>query len=247
VIIGIDIGGSGVKGAPVDIAAGRLAAERYRIPTPQPSDTASVVEVAREVAAKFGPAERIGVTFPGVVQGGATRTAANMDRSWVDAPAADLFAKAFGTPVVVINDADAAGIAEMEFGAGRGQRGVTIMLTFGTGIGSAVFLDGRLVPNTELGHLEVHGHDAEDRASALAREEEDLDWPHWAHRVQTYLRHVEALFSPELFIIGGGVSKKAERFLHLVDVPTKVVPAGLQNNAGIVGAALLAARNAGVS
>ena len=182
-IIGIDIGGSGVKGAPVDVADGRLTSDRYRIPTPQPSKTGSVVEVAREVAAKFGPADRVGITFPGVVQAGVTRTAANMDHSWIDAPAAELFTKALGAPVVVLNDADAAGIAEMEFGAGRGQRGVTIMLTFGTGIGSAVFLDGRLVPNTELGHLELHGHDAEDRASDRAREDDDLDWPHWAHRV----------------------------------------------------------------
>jgi polyphosphate glucokinase len=243
VIIGIDIGGSGVKGAPVDPVGGRLTAERFRIPTPQPSTTQSVVEVAREVAAKFGPAERIGVTFPGVVQNGVTRTAANMDRSWVDAPAAELFTAALGAPVVVVNDADAAGIAEMRFGAGRGQRGVTIMLTFGTGIGSALFLDDRLVPNTELGHLELHGHDAEDRASDRAREEEDLEWSHWAHRVQTYLRHVEALFSPDLFIIGGGVSKKADKFLPDIELRTRVVPAALQNEAGIIGAAVAA--NAG--
>jgi polyphosphate glucokinase len=241
VIIGIDIGGSGVKGAPVDVAAGKLAGERYRIPTPQPSDTRHVVTAAREVAAQFGAAERIGVTFPGVVQGGVTRTAANMDDSWIDAPATQLFADALGTRVMVLNDADAAGIAEMEFGAGRGQRGVTIMLTFGTGIGSALFLDGRLVPNTELGHLELHGQDAEDRASDRAREEGDLDWPHWAHRVESYLRHVEALFSPDLFIIGGGVSKKADRFLPLIKLRTRTVPAELQNEAGIIGAAVAAA------
>ena len=240
-IIGIDIGGSGVKGAPVDVAAGKMAGERYRIPTPQPSGTRQVVETAREVAAQFGAAERIGVTFPGVVLNGVTRTAANMDPSWIDAPATQLFADALGTRVVVLNDADAAGIAEMEFGAGRGQRGVTIMLTFGTGIGSAVFLDGKLVPNTELGHLELHGHDAEDRASDRAREEDNLDWPHWAHRVQSYLQHVEALFSPDLFIIGGGVSKKADRFLPLIKLRTRTVPAALQNEAGIIGAAVAAA------
>ena len=233
-IIGIDIGGSGVKGAPVDVAAGKMAGERYRIPTPQPCGT-------RQVAAQFGAAERIGVTFPGVVLNGVTRTAANMDPSWIDAPATQLFADALGTRVVVLNDADAAGIAEMEFGAGRGQRGVTIMLTFGTGIGSAVFLDGKLVPNTELGHLELHGHDAEDRASDRAREEDNLDWPHWAHRVQSYLQHVEALFSPDLFIIGGGVSKKADRFLPLIKLRTRTVPAALQNEAGIIGAAVAAA------
>jgi len=244
VILGIDIGGSGVKGAPVDVAAGTLTADRYRIPTPQPSDTKSVVRVAREVAERFGTAERIGVTFPGVVVNGVTRTAANVDSSWLDAPAGDLFTKALGSPVVVLNDADAAGIAEMEFGAGRGQPGLTIMLTFGTGIGSALFLDGRLVPNTELGHLELHGHDAEDRASAQAREEEDLDWHHWTRRVEEYLRHVEALFSPELFILGGGVSKKADRWLPLIKLRTRVVPATLQNEAGIIGAAVAAA-NAG--
>ena len=239
-ILGIDIGGSGVKGAPVDVRAGALTAERFRVPTPQPADVSGVVGAVREVTAQFPVAERIGVTFPGVVVDGVTRTAANVDHSWIDAPAARLFAEAVGRPVVVLNDADAAGVAEMEFGAGRGQAGVTIMLTFGTGIGSAVFLDGKLVPNTELGHLELHGHDAEDRASDRAREEEDLDWPQWAHRVQTYLRHVEALFQPNLFIIGGGVSKKADRFLPLVKVRTPVVPAALQNNAGIIGAAVAA-------
>jgi polyphosphate glucokinase len=175
-----------------------------------------------------------------VVVGGITRTAANVDRSWLDAPAADLFAAAIGRPVVVLNDADAAGVAEMAFGAGRGQAGVTIMLTFGTGIGSALFLDGRLVPNTELGHLEMHGHDAEVRASDRAREVEHLDWPHWARRVQRYLEHLEGLFQPDLFIVGGGVSRKADKFLPLVKVRTRTVPAELQNNAGIIGAALTA-------
>jgi polyphosphate glucokinase len=145
----------------------------------------------------------------------------------------------------VLNDADAAGVAEMKFGAGRGQRGVAIMLTFGTGIGSAVFVDGRLVPNTELGHLELHGHDAEERASERARETHDLSWPDWAHRVQKYLAHVEKLFWPDLLIIGGGVSKRSDKFLPLIDIRTRVVPAGLQNNAGIVGAALTAAGNEG--
>jgi polyphosphate glucokinase len=242
VILGIDIGGSGVKGAPVDVTAGTLAGERHRVPTPQPSDVHHVVRAAAEVAAQFGPADRIGVTFPGVVVDGVTRTAANVDSSWIDAPAADLFGAALGRPVVVLNDADAAGIAEVTFGAGRGQPGLTIMLTFGTGIGSALLFDGRLVPNSELGHLELHGEDAEVRASDRAREVEDLDWPHWAKRVQEYLRHVEALLRPDLFIIGGGVSRKAERFLPLLKVHTRVVPAELQNTAGIVGAAVAAAK-----
>ncbi len=242
-ILGIDIGGSGVKGAPVDLSAGALAAERYRLPTPQPSTTRDVVAAVREVAGRFGPAERTGITFPGVVVDGVTRTAANLDASWLDAPAAELFAEAVGGPVVVLNDADAAGIAEMEFGAGRGQRGVTIVLTFGTGIGSAVFLDGRLLPNTELGHLELNGHDAEDRASAQAREVEKLDWPHWASRVEEYLRHVEALLQPDLFILGGGVSRRADRFLPLIKIRTRTVPAVLRNEAGIIGAAVAAANS----
>jgi polyphosphate glucokinase len=239
-ILGIDVGGSGIKGAPVDLAEGRLTEERYRLETPQPSDVTNVVEAVREVASHFPGVDRIGVTFPGVVVDGFTRTAANVDKSWLDAPAATLFSKAVGLPVTVLNDADAAGVAEMTFGAGREQRGTTIMLTFGTGIGSAVFSDGRLIPNTELGHLELHGADAEVRASDRAREVEDLPWNEWAHRVQKYLRHVEMLFRPDLFIIGGGVSKKAEKFLPQIEIRTRIVPAALQNNAGIIGAALVA-------
>jgi polyphosphate glucokinase len=241
VILGIDIGGSGVKGAPVDTERGELTEERHRVPTPQPSDVTSVVDAVAEVAEKFGAAERIGVTFPGVVVDGVTRTAANVDKSWVDAPAAELFSARLGRPVSVLNDADAAGVAEVAFGAGRGQRGLTIMLTFGTGIGSALFLDGKLVPNTEFGHLELNGHDAEDRASDRAREQDDLSWEKWAERVQSYLRHVEMLLQPNLFIIGGGVSKKAEKFLPLIKVRTPITPAILLNNAGIIGAAVVAA------
>jgi polyphosphate glucokinase len=241
VILGIDIGGSGVKGAPVDPEQGRLLQDRHRVPTPQPADVTRVIEAVREVVAHFGTADRVGVTFPGVVVAGVTKTAANVDKSWVDAPAAELFAAAIGSPVAVLNDADAAGVAEVTFGAGRGQRGVTLMLTFGTGIGSALFLDGRLVPNTELGHLELDGVDAELRASDRAREVEDLHWDQWAPRVERYLRHVEDLLQPDLIIIGGGVSKKAEKYLPLITTRTPVVPAMLQNNAGIIGAAVAAA------
>ncbi len=244
-ILGIDIGGSGIKGAPVDVATGTLTEERHRVETPQPSNVERVVAAAAEVAKRFGEADRIGITYPGVVLEGVTKTAANVDRSWIDAPAAELLGDAVGCPVAVLNDADAAGVAEMRFGAGRDQRGVAIMLTFGTGIGSAVFVDGELVPNTELGHLELHGHDAEDRASDRAREEHELSWPEWAHRVQRYLTHVENLFWPDLMIIGGGVSKRSDKFLPLIDVRTRVVPAELLNNAGIVGAALVAAAAAG--
>jgi polyphosphate glucokinase len=240
-ILGIDVGGSGIKGAPVDLAAGTLAQERYRLETPQPATVKRVVETVAEVAGRFGDVERVGITFPGVVVDGVTRSAANVDKGWLDAPAGKLFAGAIGHPVVVLNDADAAGVAEMTYGAGRDQRGTTLMLTFGTGIGSALFLDGKLLPNTELGHLELHGHDAEVRASDRAREVEGLSWPDWAKRVEKYLKHVEYLFQPDLIIIGGGVSKKADKWLDLIDLRSRMVPAELQNNAGIIGAALVAA------
>jgi polyphosphate glucokinase len=238
--LGIDIGGSGVKGAPVDTVRGELLAERYRVPTPQPSDVTSVVEAVAEVAAQFDGFDRVGITFPGVVVDGVTRTAANVDKSWLDAPAAKVFGERLGKPVTVLNDADAAGVAEVAFGAGKGQPGLAMMLTFGTGIGSALFLDGVLIPNTEFGHLEIDGKDAELRASDRAREAEDMSWEKWAGRVETYLKHVEALLSPRLFILGGGVSKKSDRFLPLIDIRTPIVPATLLNNAGIIGAAVTA-------
>jgi polyphosphate glucokinase len=239
-ILGIDIGGSGVKGAPVDTARGELLAERYRLPTPQPSDVTSVVAVAAEVAGQFAGYDRVGITFPGVVVDGVVRTAANVDKSWIDAPAAQLFTEQLGHPVSVLNDADAAGVAEVTYGAGRDQRGLIMMLTFGTGIGSALFFDGKLIPNTEFGHIELHGKDAELTASDRVREEEGMSWEKWASRVEKYLRHVEALLSPRLFIIGGGVSKRADRFVPLIDIRTPMVPAVLLNNAGIIGAAVTA-------
>ncbi|HEV8172710.1 MAG TPA: ROK family protein [Actinoplanes sp.] len=239
-ILGIDIGGSGVKGAPVDTARGELLAERYRLPTPQPSDVTSVVAAAAEVAGQFAGYDRVGITFPGVVVDGVVRTAANVDKSWIDAPAAQLFTEQLGHPVSVLNDADAAGVAEVTYGAGRDQRGLIMMLTFGTGIGSALFFDGKLIPNTEFGHIELHGKDAELTASDRVREEEGMSWEKWASRVEKYLRHVEALLSPRLFIIGGGVSKRADRFVPLIDIRTPMVPAVLLNNAGIIGAAVTA-------
>jgi polyphosphate glucokinase len=243
-IIGIDIGGSGIKGAPVDVTQGTLTEERFRVETPQPSDVNRVVAAVAEVAGHFGTAERIGITFPGVVLGGVTRTAANVDKSWLGAPAQDLFAQAVGAPVTLLNDADAAGVAEMRFGAGRGRRGVTVMLTLGTGIGSAIFIDDRLVPNTEFGHIEVDGEDAEERASAHAREVDKLGWGKWAKHVERYLKEIEKLLNPDLIIIGGGVSKKSEKFLPLIDIRTPVVPAVLLNEAGIIGAALAATAGA---
>ncbi|MBG0562980.1 polyphosphate--glucose phosphotransferase [Actinoplanes aureus] len=239
-ILGIDIGGSGVKGAPVDTVRGELLEERFRVPTPQPADVDSVVEAVAEVAGKFHGIERVGITFPGVVVDGVTRSAANVDKSWVDAPAAKLFAERLGLPATVLNDADAAGAAEVAFGAGRDQSGLIMMVTLGTGIGTALFLDGVLIPNTELGHLEIDGRDAELLASDRVREADELSWEQWAPRVERYLRHVEMLLSPRLFIIGGGVSKKSEKFFPLLDIRTPIVAATLLNNAGIIGAAVSA-------
>ncbi|MEV5430106.1 polyphosphate--glucose phosphotransferase [Streptomyces sp. NPDC052701] len=243
-IFGVDIGGSGIKGAPVDLDRGDLAQERHKVLTPHPATPDAVADGVRQVVEHFGWTGPVGVTFPGVVTGGATiRTAANVDKSWIDTDARVLIGERLGgLPVTVVNDADAAGVAEMHFGAGRGRRGTVILLTFGTGIGSALFVDGVLVPSTELGHLELDGHEAEKRASSKAREDHDLSWEDWAHRVQKYLAHVEMLFSPELFVIGGGVSRKAHKFLpHIRGVKAEIVPAQLQNNAGIVGAAMHAA------
>ncbi|MEV6960182.1 polyphosphate--glucose phosphotransferase [Streptomyces sp. NPDC051207] len=242
-IFGVDIGGSGIKGAPVDLERGDLAQERFKVLTPQPATPDGVADSVKEVVEHYGWTGPVGITFPGVVTDGATiRTAANVDRAWIDTDARALLGDRLGgLPVTVVNDADAAGVAEMHFGAGQGRRGTVVLLTFGTGIGSALFVDGTLVPNTELGHLELHGHEAEKRASSKAKDDDDLTWEEWAHRVQQYLAHVEMLFSPELFIIGGGVSRKAHKFLHCIEgIKAEIVPAQLQNNAGIVGAAMRA-------
>ncbi|MER7171972.1 polyphosphate--glucose phosphotransferase [Streptomyces mesophilus] len=242
-IFGVDIGGSGIKGAPVDLARGDLSQPRHKVLTPHPATPEAVAGCVREVVEHFGWSGPVGVTFPGVVTGGSTiRTAANVDKAWVDVDARELLSGAIGgLPVTVLNDADAAGLAEMRVGAGKGRGGTVMLLTFGTGIGSALFVDGRLVPNTELGHLELHGHDAEKRASTKARDDEQLTWEHWARRVQKYLAHLEMLFSPELFIIGGGVSRKSAKFLPLIEgIKAELAPAELLNNAGIVGAAMAA-------
>ncbi|MFB6956911.1 polyphosphate--glucose phosphotransferase [Streptomyces sp. NPDC056309] len=245
-IFGVDIGGSGIKGAPVDLDRGALTQERHKVLTPHPATPDTVADGVKEVVDHFGWTGPVGLTFPGVVTGGAmVRTAANVDKSWVDTDARALFGgRLGGLPVTVVNDADAAGVAEMHFGAGRDRKGTVVLLTFGTGIGSAVFVDGVLVPNTELGHLELNGHEAEKRASSKAKDDLDLSWERWARRVGKYLAHVEMLFSPELFIVGGGVSRKSEKFLPLIeDIKAKIVPAQLQNNAGIVGAAMHAAEH----
>jgi polyphosphate glucokinase len=242
-VFGVDIGGTGIKGAPVDLDRGDLSDERFKVATPHPATPDGVIEGVHDVVSHFGWSGALGVTFPGVVVDGVTRTAANVDSGWIGVDARKLLSDRLGLPVVIMNDADAAGVAEMTFGAGRGRGGTILMLTLGTGIGSALFVDGRLVPNTELGHLELHGHDAEKRASVKAREDEDLSWEHWAHRLKKYLAHLEMLFSPDLFVIGGGVSRKPDKFLPLIEgISAQIVPAELQNNAGIVGAAMAAAK-----
>lgn len=236
--LGIDIGGTGIKGAIVDTKKGALVTDRMRIPTPEQSTPEAVSEVIVELTKHFEWDGPIGCTFPGVVQGGVVHTAANVDHSWIGADAASLFSKATGSPVTVVNDADAAGLAEVRFGAAKGREGVVFMITLGTGIGSALVHDGDLVPNTELGHLWLRGDDAEKWAAASVRERLELDWDEWAARVDDYLRLVEALFWPDLFVIGGGVSKKADKFLPKLTCRTEVVAAELHNEAGIVGAAL---------
>jgi polyphosphate glucokinase len=240
---GIDIGGSGMKAAPVDLATGTLTAERHKILTPRPATPEAMAPVVAELVRHFDWSGPIGVTFPGVVRHGVVHSAANVDKAWLDTDADELFTKEVGTDVHVVNDADAAGLAEVRYGAGRDRRGVVLVLTFGTGIGSGLFVDGVLVPNTELGHIEVDGHDAESRAAASVREREDLSWRDWAKRVQRYLEAVVKLFSPELIIVGGGASRKADKWVPHLDVGTEIVPAALENEAGIVGAALLTARD----
>jgi polyphosphate glucokinase len=239
-VLGIDIGGSGIKGAPVDVSNGTLARERFKVPTPRPALPDAVAAAVRTVAAEFSWSGPAGITFPGVVTRGIIRTAANLDPAWVGVDARKLFATAAGlSEVHALNDADAAGEAEMRFGAGVGETGTVVMVTFGTGIGSALFTGGVLVPNTELGHIEIRGKDAEKRASDRARELHDLDWAHWAGRVDEYMSHLEALLWPDLFIVGGGVSRKADKFIPLLDgLRARVVPAAMHNDAGIVGAAL---------
>lgn len=241
-ILGIDIGGTGIKGAPVNTDTGELLAERFRIETPQPSLPNAVADVIEEIAKHFNYQGPAGVTFPAIVKRGVIYSAANVDKSWIGTNAGELFSQHINGPVQVVNDADAAGIAEMRFGAGQGRKGVTIMITLGTGIGTAIFLDGQLLPNTEFGHLKIRGKDAEKRASEKVREEKKLNWKKWADRVSEYLNELEALFSPDLFIVGGGISKKADKFLPLLTTKTEViiVPAQMRNEAGIIGAAYLA-------
>jgi len=239
-VLGIDVGGSGIKGAPVDTETGKLLGERVRIKTPKQAEPEPVVEVVAEIAKSFDWKGPIGIGFPAPIKTGITMMAANVSEKWVGTNADDLFTKVTGCDCTMINDADAAGLAEMKFGAGVGQPGTVIMVTLGTGIGSAIFYRGVLLPNTEFGHLEVQGYEAESRASDAARQRDDLSWKKYAKRLNMFLTSMESLFWPDLFIIGGGISKISEKYIPLLDIETPVVPAQLLNEAGIVGAALAA-------
>lgn len=237
---GVDIGGSGIKGAIVDLDKGDLATERVKYLTPHPSTPEAVAEVVARLVKEAGWSGDLGATFPAVIKNGVAKSAANVDKSWIGTDVDKVFTDITHCDVTVLNDADAAGIAEARFGAAKGVKGVVILLTFGTGIGSALLLDGQLVPNTELGHLEVDGSDAEKKASSAAKDNEGLSFKQWSKRVQKYLTHVEKLFTPDLFVVGGGVSKNSDKWVPLLDLKTPIKPAELLNNAGIVGAAMAA-------
>lgn len=244
-LIGIDIGGTGIKGGIVDLKKGKMIGDRVRFPTPQPSTPESVAEVVAKVVAELtarpdapDASSPVGVTFPGIIQHGVVHSAANVDKSWLEADIDAMLTARLGRPVEVINDADAAGLAEARFGAGEGIDGTVLVITLGTGIGSAFIFDGKLVPNAELGHLEIDGFDAETKASAVAREREGLSWEQYSVLLQRYFSHLEFLFSPELFIVGGGISKRADEYLPHMKLRTPIVPAELKNDAGIVGAAI---------
>ena len=243
-VLGIDIGGSGIKGAPVDLATGEFTSKRLRITTPERSTPKNVAAVVGEIVENFsqiigdGP---IGVTIPAVVTHGKTRSAANIDKSWIDADAEKVFESHLGREILLVNDADAAGIAEVHYGAAAGHPGLVIMVTLGTGIGTAIVYRGVLVPNSELGHIEVDGYDAETRAAASVKEKNDLSFKEYIPRLQRYLERLEALLWPDLIVIGGGISKNSDKFIPKLKLNAEIVPAKLLNTAGIVGAAWLAA------
>ncbi len=240
IALGIDIGGSGIKGALVDVELGQVVGDRRRIPTPKPADPAKVSQVFGDLTSHFNWTGPIGCAFPAVINDGVSETAANIDPGWIGLDAGRLFASRAGCPVTLLNDADAAGLAEVRFGAGRDQPGLVILFTLGTGIGSALFMDGKLIPNSEFGRLILRGREAEERASSRARKDNDWDWQTWAAHLEEFLLYVEMFLRPNLFILGGGISQKHSHFLHLLQTKTPVVPAELRNNAGIVGAALAA-------
>jgi polyphosphate glucokinase len=239
-VLGIDVGGSGIKGAPVDTKTGKLLEERIRIKTPKNAEPQPVAEVVDKIVKSFNWTKSVGIGFPAPIKAGVTMMAANVSEKWVGTNADDLFTKTTGCDCTMINDADAAGLAEMKFGAGKGQPGTVIMITLGTGIGTAIFHRGKLLPNTEFGHLEMNGKDAEHRASDAVRQRDGLSWKKYAKRLNKYLARMEGLFWPDLFIIGGGISKESEKYIPLLKIETPVITAQFLNEAGIVGAALAA-------
>jgi polyphosphate glucokinase len=238
---GIDIGGTGIKGGIVDLTTGTMASDRFRLNTPQPATPAAVGETVHEIAAHFDYSGPFGVAFPGVVTHGVVHTAANVDPSWVGTSLVDAVSGHVPGPVIALNDADAAGLAEARYGAGKGHPGLVVVITFGTGIGTALLYDGQLVPNAELGHIELDGYDAETRAAASARDRDGLNWSQWAERATRYLSHLENLLWPELFIFGGGISKNPQKWVPHLSIRTPFKIASMANNAGIVGAALAGA------
>jgi len=240
-VLGIDVGGSGIKGAPVDLEAGDFAEPRLRIVTPHPSSPKNVAAVISEIVANYadtighGP---VGISLPAPIRHGVVAFMANLDQKWTGLNAEEYLSDKLGRPVTVLNDADAAGVAEVHFGAASGVPGVVILTTLGTGIGSAIINDGVLLPNTELGHLEIDGHDAEKRAASSVKDRKHMSYKEWAtKRLQRYYEVVEMLFSPDLLVVGGGVSKDHEKFFKYLDLQTPIVPATLLNRAGIIGAA----------
>jgi polyphosphate glucokinase len=237
-ILGIDVGGSAIKGAPVDTQTGNMLAGRVRIPTPEILKPRGIADVVAQIAKTFNWSGPIGCGFPAAMRSGAVLTAANIHKKWIGVNADQLFSDVTGCPVVVLNDADAAGLAEMEFGAGRNERGTVVIVTIGTGLGTALFTNGQLFPNAELGHVELNGYDAETRASDAARRRDKLSWKQWAKRFDLYLNYLEGLFWPDLFILGGGISKESDKYIPLLTVQARVTPAQLLNEAGIIGAAL---------
>ena len=239
-VLGIDVGGSGIKGAPVDTETGELLADRIRIKTPKNAEPQPIADVVAEIARAFQWNGPIGIGFPAPIKSGVVMMAANISPQWIGTNADNLFTKTTGCDCTMINDADAAGLAEMKFGAGRNQMGTVIMLTLGTGIGTAIFYRGNLLPNTEFGHLDMLGRDAEQRTSDAARQRDELTWKKFAKRLNRYLKEMEKLFWPDLFIVGGGISKESAKYLPLLKIQTPIVPAQLLNQAGIVGAALAA-------
>ena len=240
IVLGVDVGGTGIKGALVDVKAGKLVADRFRLATPRPSNPSNVAEVFKKIVAHFDWKGPIGCGFPAVMKNGVSLSASNIHEDWVGADVAKIFSEASGCQVFMVNDADAAGIAELKFGEGKGRKGTVILITIGTGLGSAVFTDGHLVSNTEFGHLYLKGHKkiAEKYASNAAREKDDLSWEEWAKRFKKYLKHLQFIFTPDLFILGGGASKKFDNYKDKLDIRTPIVTAKMLNEAGIIGAAI---------